>query len=257
MKCEQHRRAYPYALFCDNSKSAYKRKREAFQGVKNLTIVVPCEWMKGLVEKSFLREYPVKVIYNGTDSECFYPDRKRDENDSEKIVLGVANIWEKRKGLDYFKKLSRMLDENYRIVLVGMNFIQRISFMAGRKKTKTTLIRRTQSISELRRLYSNADVFVNPTLEDNFPTTNIEALSCGTPVITFNTGGSPESIDESCGRVVAGKNMKGLKSAVEQICSQPKTNVRESIAEKGRKFSKDGMLERYCQLYQDILHKNI
>ena len=252
MKCEQHRRAYPYALFCDNSKNAYERKREAFQGVKNLTIVVPCKWMKELVERSFLREYPVKVIYNGTDSGCFYPDRKRDENGSEKIVLGVANIWEKRKGLDYFKKLSRMLDENYRIVLVGMNFIQRISFMTGRKKTKATLIRKTQSISELRRLYSNADVFVNPTLEDNFPTTNIEALSCGTPVITFNTGGSPESIDESCGRVIAREDVEGLKAAVEQICSQPRLDVRENIAEKGRKFRKDGMLERYWRLYERL-----
>lgn len=257
MECEQHRKAYPYALFCDNSKNAYERKRAAFQGVKDLTIVVPCEWMKGLVEKSFLREYPVKVIYNGTDSKSFYPDRERDENDSEKIVLGVANIWEKRKGLDYFKKLSRMLDENYHIILVGMNFIQCISFMAGRKKTKTTLIRKTQNISELRRLYSNADVFVNPTLEDNFPTTNIEALSCGTPVITFNTGGSPESVDESCGMVVARENAEGLKAAVEQICSHTKVYVRANIAEKARKFSKDRMLEKYCQLYRDTLHKNI
>ena len=253
MKCEQHRKTYPYALFCDNSKNAYERKREAFKGVRNLTIVVPCEWMRELVEKSFLKEYPVKVIYNGTDSECFYPDRKRDENESEKIVLGVANIWEKRKGLDYFKRLSRMLDGNYRIVLVGMNFIQRIFFMAGKKNTKVTLIRKTQSISELRRLYSNADVFVNPTLEDNFPTTNIEALSCGTPVITFNTGGSPESIAKSCGRVIDKGNLEEMKVAVEQICSRPKSNARDNIAEMAQKFSQDGMLKRYWRLYESLL----
>lgn len=249
MKCEQHRKTYPYALFCDNSKNAYERKREAFKGVRNLTIVVPCEWMRELVEKSFLKEYPVKVIYNGTDSECFYPDRKRDENESEKIVLGVANIWEKRKGLDYFKRLSRMLDGNYRIVLVGMNFIQRIFFMAGKKNTKVTLIRKTQSISELRRLYSNADVFVNPTLEDNFPTTNIEALSCGTPVITFNTGGSPESIKEGSGIVVDKQDVEGLRFAVEKVLSYPEQYIRKNIELEAHKFSMSRMLQSYFQLY--------
>lgn len=256
-RCARHRSAYPYALFCDNSEEAYTRKMAAFQGVEDLTIVTPSRWMKGLVEKSFLKDYPVKVIYNGIDTQVFSPDKKCSiNNDGGYIILGVANVWEKRKGLHYFKRLAKVLDEKYRIILVGLNCIQRMLLKLG-GYSRIMAIGRLQSAEELCRLYSSASVYVNTTLEDNFPTTNLEALSCGTPVITFGTGGSPESIDEECGLVVEKGNVEGLKVAVEKICGNLERYPKNKIAEKAKKYRKEKMDEAYMELYSEIFYKRM
>ncbi|HJA93702.1 MAG TPA: glycosyltransferase [Candidatus Eisenbergiella merdipullorum] len=251
-RCERHRSAYPYALFCDNSREAYARKKAAFQGVKDLTVVTPSRWLKGLVKKSFLMDYPVKVIYNGIDLKAFFPEKGRKAPSGRYLILGVANVWEKRKGLAYFKKLAKMLDERYRIVLVGLNIFQRIGLKAA-GYSRITAMGRTQSAEELRRLYGSAAVYVNTTLEDNFPTTNLEALSCGTPVITFRTGGSPESVDEDCGIVVEKGNVEELKAAVEEICAHPERYPAEKVAEKAQSFRKERMAEDYIKLYRKKL----
>ena len=115
--------------------------------------------------------------------------RKEYGLEGKKIVLGVASVWDERKGLDDFIKLANMLDDSYAIVLVGLSEKQ------IRNLPKEIIgIRRTNSTQELAAIYTAADVFVNPTYEDNYPTTNLEAQACGTPVITYRTGGSPESV---------------------------------------------------------------
>ena len=191
-KCPQPKK-YPARLLFDNSKQNYDRKRDAFCGVNKMTLITPSKWLSELVKESFLREYPVEVLYNTIDTEVFKPvsSKFREKNGlkDKKIVLGVASPWDERKGLEDFIWLANHLDDNYRIVLVGLT-PEQISSLP----TNIIGIQRTNNVQELVELYSAADVFVNPTHEDNYPTTNLEARACGTPVITYNVGGSPESV---------------------------------------------------------------
>lgn len=280
-------KSYPACYLKGDVANNYNRKMRAFTGVKDMTIIVPSIWLKNLVKKSFLKDYRVDVIYNTIDKNVFKPtksDFKEKYNlENKKIVLGVANVWDKRKGLEDFYELATMLDDHYAIVLVGLNGkqihnlpknilgLRRLNSsselagiytvadyfvnpskeetfgmtsleakscgtetivyegtaceeimkihngiivphgasyiyeaITGKKwggvKNKGTIIvciRKTNSTSELAKIYSAADWFVNPTYEDNYPTVNLEAISCGTTVITYNTGGCIETIQKS------------------------------------------------------------
>ena len=206
---------YPKS-FTDNSKTNWKKKKKLFSGVNNLTLVTPSKWLAELVEKSFLSSYPVEVINNGIDFDKFYISNNRSKSeygitDTQKIILGVASIWDKRKGLNDFIKLNSIINkEKYKIVLVGLS-----------EKQKNELpkdivgICHTESVDELVDLYSIASVFVNPTYEDNYPTTNIESIACGTPVITYNTGGSGESA-AIYGSVVKKGDVNGIYSEIKK-----------------------------------------
>ena len=159
-----------------------------------MTLIVPSKWLADLVKQSFLREYPTEVHYNTIDKNVFKPTpsdfRGKYGLQDKFVVLGVASVWDERKGLDDFIKLSEMLDEQkYSIVVVGLSKEQ----LSAQKKSIIG-IGRTESAKELAGIYTAADVFVNPTYEDNYPTVNLEAKACGTSVITYNTGGSPESV---------------------------------------------------------------
>ena len=182
---------YPKAIFSKVEKN-FNRKKEIFNNVENMILVTPSEWLKNEVEKSYLKSYQIEVINNGVDTKIFkYTKSNIKEKYSiknKKIILGVASVWDKRKGLDIFIKLSKRLDNNYQIVLIGLNKKQQ-------KKVSDNIIgiTRTENVQELVKWYSAAEVLFNPTLEDNYPTVNLEAIACGTPVITFDTGGSPES----------------------------------------------------------------
>lgn len=208
---------YPKSL-CDHSTVNYERKKESFTDVKDMIIVTPSKWLADLVQKSFLKEYPVNVISNGIDLDKFRPTkgtfRQNYRLENKKIVLGVASAWTEKKGLNDFEKLSEMLDRSYQIVLVGLTEKQK-------EKLPVSIlgITQTNDVTELAELYSAADVFVNLTYEDTYPTVNLEALSCGTAVITYQTGGSPETLPSCCGRVVSKGNLIEVKKAVEELCS--------------------------------------
>lgn len=263
--CPQQRSAYPYALFKDNSTANYRRKKELFTGVQNLTIVTPSEWLKTIVKQSFLQEYPVEVIYNGIDLAVFKPqpmDKAAVGSGRKKefMILGVANVWEKRKGLSYFEELAKTLPETHRIVLIGVSAKQ--ARQLAHKESKGILpqgkletISRTNSREELAELYRKADVFVNATLEDNFPTTNLEALACGTPVITFATGGSPEAINEKSGIVVEKGNMEKLVQAVIKITDQSGEygcGCHRECRMRALFFDKNERFREYIELYKKI-----
>ncbi|MBE7037955.1 MAG: glycosyltransferase [Ruminococcaceae bacterium] len=240
---------YPESLF-DRTKTMYKLKKKWFTGVENLTIVTPSNWLANLVKQSFLRDYPVKVINNGIDLNIFKPiesEFKKEHNiEDKKVLLGCASPWSDRKGLDVFIKLSDMLSEDYKIVLVGLS-----------KEQLETLpkniigIERTNNQTELAEIYTMADVFVNPTREDNFPTVNIEALACGTPVITFNKGGSPEIIDETCGCVVKCDDVVSLKNEIVRVCEE-KPYSREDCIIRAAQFDMNDKFKEYVDLYDNI-----
>lgn len=248
--CPQYRNSYPYALFKDGSRENYDKKRKAFQGVKGLTIVTPSKWLAGLVKDSYLKEYPVKVIPNGIDLEKFVPMPKDQQNKYQ--ILGVANVWDRRKGLDYLKDLAKRLDpEKYEVVAVGVSKKQLKELPEGMKG-----ILHTKDVQELAELYSNASVYVNPTLEDNFPTTNLEALACGTPVVTFATGGSVESVDDGCGRIVPQKDRDSLYRAVTELCECTE-NMRDACRKRALAYNKYDRFGEYLKLYEEsIYHYN-
>ncbi len=238
---------YPNSFF-DNTRTMWKLKKRWLTGVQNMTIVTPSQWLSKLVRKSFLNEYDVITINNGIDSGVFAPTDsdfriKNSIADDECMILGVASEWTDRKGIDVFVDLAEKLSSTYKIVLVGTN--------EGIDKSlpeSVISVHRTSNQSELVKIYSAADVFVNPTREDNFPTVNLESLACGTPVITFNTGGSPEIIDESCGLVVPVNDIDRLKKAIERVF-QDKPYSRQACVNRARMFEKRVMYEEYVKLY--------
>ena len=244
--CPQYK-DYPRSLV-DNSAYIYNKKKEIFTGVRDLTVVTPSEWLAGLVRRSFLGEYPVRVINNGIDLSVFKPTdsdfRAKYGLESKKIVLGVAFDWGRRKGLDVMCDLARRLPDDYRVVLVGTNDDVDSQLPEG-----VVSIHRTHDREELAEIYTAADVLANPTREDNFPTVNLEALACGTPVVTFRTGGSPECVDESCGLVVDKNDTDGLLRAVCSACETDKFS-KEACLNRASQFDKDDKFEQYVQLYE-------
>lgn len=242
------KKSYPASILLDRSKRNWERKKTLFTGVKNMTIVTPSEWLASLVKESFLGRYPVHVIRNGIDLKAFKPTNsgvaKKYGMGDKKIVLGVASTWSERKGLRDFDRLSEVLPKDkYKIVLVGVNDTQKKSISPD-----ILCIGRTNSVSELAGIYTAADVYVNATYEDNFPTTNIEALACGTPVVTYNTGGSPESLTERCGRVVDKGDVCALARQVEEICGADVLTEKECRT-RAAAFDKKKCFEKYIGLY--------
>lgn len=245
---------YPKTLVFDRSSVNFEDKKYSFLQPKKMVIVTPSVWLKDLVSKSFLKKYSCKVIYNGIDLDVF----KYTKSDfakkygllNKKIVLGVASTWDERKGLKEFIGLSRLLSDKYKIVIVGVDEKQK------QKLPKSILtITRTENINKLVEIYSAADVFVNPTYEDNFPTVNLEALACGTPVIAYNTGGCREQILSNCGNIVPRGNIVKLKEEIEQICKEEK-NI-EACKESVKHFEKQKAYKNYLDLFSDMLSKNL
>lgn len=244
---------YPYTWFFDKSKKNYGRKKKCFCGVENLTIVTPCEWLKMLVQESYLNNYPVKVINNGIDIDIFKPtssDFRRNHGlEYKKMILAVMMSASKRKGIDIIYDLANKINiDEEAIVIVGLKEDEIVKLPQG-----TMGITRTSNVKELAEIYSAADVFINPTLEDNFPTTNLEALACGTPLATFYTGGSPESVDEHTGIVAAEKNADVLLEAIRAIYSNGKEYYSYYCRKKAEElYSKELFAAKYMKLYREI-----
>ncbi len=244
---------YPKSLI-DNSKKMYQLKKKWFTSVEKLTIVTPSNWLAELVSQSFFQDYPVKVINNGIDLNVFNPTRnifikKYNIPDEKKILLGVAFGWGERKGLDVFIELYKRLDKNiYQLILVGTNEIIDEVLPKG-----IISIHKTENLKELAELYTSADLFVNPTREDNYPTVNMEALACGTPVLTFQTGGSPEIIDDSCGSVVDCNDIDSMVREIERICTEvPYTT--ENCLLRAQSFDMNDRFKEYVKLYEDCTY---
>lgn len=242
--CEHcmQKKEYPASYVWDNSRGNYIRKKNAIGQIDKLEVVTPSDWLKKLVEQSFLKRYSVQVVKNGIDLSEFHPvyDKNMKQKyglQGKKIILGVASEWSKRKGLQDFEKLADMIEDKYHIVLIGN--------ITGKKidKSNVTLIHRTENKAQLAAWYTEADVFFNPTYEDNYPTVNLEAQACGTPVITYNTGGSPEGIMSGGGYVI---EQADLNAFIKQLKAMEKMKL---VPKGCEEMSKEKMLECYMKIY--------
>lgn len=253
MICPQ-KGAFPKSIGFDRSSQNYALKKSLYAGKQNMLMVPVSEWLGDLVGRSFLKDVPRCIINNGIDLNIFKPTksdiREKYGIGNKFIVLGVADGYGDRKGLNEFVELSNILGKDYQIIMVGVEESE-LSLIPSRIIAKT----RTNSQQELVNLYSVADVYINPTYEDNFPTTNIEALACGTPIITYKTGGSPEAVDASTGIVVEQGDIKGLVEAIQQMKDYPISSVvcRQRAEEC---FNQDTCFANYVDKYESII-KNI
>lgn len=241
---------YPERWLLDSSQSNYTAKKELFTSVKNMTIVTPSNWLGDIVKQSYLSKYEVKVINNGIDLRAFVPTvgnfKEANNLENKFIILGVASHWDKRKGLDYFEELAKVLDDSFKVVVIGVTESQIAALPSN-----ILSISRTNNVTALAEIYSAADVFINPTLEDNFPTTNLEALACGTPVITFKTGGSVESVDENTGLIVDQGDLDGLVSAVKSLAV--KNFSAEACLKRSKLYDKEERYSDYVSLYTSLM----
>ena len=232
---------YPKSVFVDHSKKNYAKKKRLFTGLQNLTIVTPSSWLAKQANASFLGEYPCVMMNNGIDLSIFFP---QPVEKNEKMLLNIADGLDERKGYRDLIALMEKLPEDYRLVMVGL-----------KKKDLAKLpesiipVLRTETMQELAKYYSQAEWFVNTTYEDTFPTVNIEALGCGTPIITYASGGSPEIIDETCGRVVA----VGDVDAIAQIILENQPFAVEACVQRAQNFDKQNNYRKYINLYEETL----
>lgn len=247
--CHQCCQKKYYTWFFDKSRFLFDKKKDLFKNI-DLTVVTPSQWLSDIVKQSFLGNYPIKVINNGIDLSEFknassdFKLKYKVEN--KKIILGVSFEWGMRKGVDVFINLAKRLNDSYKVILVGTDDkIDRIL------PDNILSIHRTHNQKELAEIYSVADVFVNTTREENYPTVNMEALACGTPVLTFKTGGSPEMLDKTCGSVVECDDIDALEEEIIRICSD-KPYSKEACINKAREFDKNERFKEYLKLYERI-----
>lgn len=240
---------HPQSLFLDNSKRNYDRKRDAFTGIDNMVIVTPSSWLKGLVEQSFFKKYPVRVIHNGINMNNFRPTygvmKETLGLKNKKILLGVSSTWAEGKGMADFIHLSKKISADYKIVLVGLD-----SKQLEELPNNIIGIERTDSVAELAELYTAATVFLNLTYEDNYPTTNLEAIACGTPVITYRTGGSPEIVEKTgFGQIVQQGSIEEVLEAIPKAEKMSVPNGLSAYLDQKERFTE------YQQLYEELLQE--
>ena len=255
--CPQ-KKEFPTSWLLDRSERNFLDKKAAFTSMpkERLTIVPVSEWIRGEMEQSFLKGYDMRVIHNGINLEVFnIYDTEEVKNKyqlgGKHILLGVASIWSREKGLDDFIELAAMLNEDETLVLVGVD-----AAIQKRLPYNIIGITRTENIRQLAELYSAADVFVNLTWQDNYPTVNLEAIACGTPVVTYRTGGSIEAVTEHTGFVVEQGDVKGILEAVRKIEKAGKTSYQQPCRDYAlAHFNKEERYADYLRLYDELIRK--
>ena len=238
----------------DRSRRNYNLKKRLLAKIPFLTIVPVSDWLANNIMQSHLHGRPIKVIHNGIDISIFSPQPKDvherygiDKN--KKIVLGVAAVWDTRKGLEDIYKLAKILPKDEYVIFIVGKRTDKGNYVAD--CCSIVYVDRTQNALELAQLYSSATVFINPTYQDNYPTTNLEAIACGTPVITYRTGGSPESVDDKTGVVVEQGDIEGLKRAVLQLSIGDYTEECRLKAEK--EFDNTKCFNPYISIYNKLI----
>ena len=254
----QQKSAYPKSMGLDRSRQNFLKKKEVFSDMKNLTIVPVSKWLEGELKDSFLSEYTCHQIYNGIDINVFTPclDTEKYKEayhipKDKHIILGVASNWY-RKGLPDFIKLFDKIDTSKAvIVLVGLHADEKKHLPEG-----IIGISRTENVNELVALYSMASVFFNPSLEDNFPTTILESLACGTPVVTYNTGGCGEALTNEIGAIVNQGDREAILAGIERFSASKSPELANACRTRiVQAFNKDERFNEYFNMYKSIISK--
>lgn len=252
-KCPQYR-DYP-GTYVDQTRFMWKMKKRWFAGIEDMLVVTPSQWLADLALKSMLGQYPVKVINNGINLNIFHPGendfRKKYACEDKFIILGVAYGWGYKKGLDVFINLCKQLGPEYQMVLVGTD-----DEVDRSLPEQVISIHRTQNQAELSEIYSASDLLVNASREENYPTVNMESLACGTPVLTFNAGGSAEIIDRTCGRVVPTDDINALILEINRIRAE-KPFSEKSCIYKAQNFDMQEKFGEYVALFESICEKGL
>lgn len=246
-QCRTCGQAKLYSWFMDRSTWLFEKKKEYTSGL-DMTIITPSKWLGKMVRQSFLGDYPVKVINNGIDLSVFQPTqshfRAKYNLLNKKIVLGVSYKWDQKKGLDEFIRLAHVLGKEYTLVLVGTD-----GETERMLPDNVISIRRTANQRDLAGIYTAADVFVNLTQEDTFPTVNIESLACGTPVVTYDVGGSAEMLTEHCGAVIQGRDFQELVRSIRFVC-RSSSEWAEACVRQAKHFNCENKYREYLELYR-------
>lgn len=248
--CVQQK-SYPINQGLDGSRRNHRKKKQWFGDLPNLTIVTPCEWLMTVVDQSHMAYAKQKVIINGVDLKTFHPVksdiRARYQLEDHYVVLSIASEWDDRKGLPYLIKAAQNLGDAYRFVVIGLSEEQ-----VSTLPSQMIGITHTQDVNELASWYTTADCFANPTLEDNMPMVNLEALACGTPVVVFDTGGCPEAVDEHSGIVVEKGNQQALQEAIVRCCESKNDERQTQCLARAELFSADRTFQQYIELYEEL-----
>lgn len=244
---------YPFTINGSQVPVMYEKKKEVFCSLSpnQLSIVTPSNWLEDQVRMSFLGSQYIRTIHNGIDHSSFHyvqsDFRSVHHLENDFLILAVAGVWNHEKGLDDLVRWSHQMKDHQKLIVVGgpKHALKKFD------PAHTITIPYVNGTEELCRIYSAADVMVNLTLEDTFPTVNLEAQACGTPVLTYQTGGSPESITPKTGMVIEKGNLESMIQNAEKIQNQEIIFSSPDCMRNARRFDVRNMLNSYRALYEE------
>lgn len=250
----------------DISNKGWTRKMHLLSDTDSVVFVTCSHWLADVARKSsLLQGYRIETIPNPIDTEVFRPQAKaagRQKwgiNPNANIILfGAANILDRRKGISYLVEALQLLKDNYpankqvEVVIFGKNKSFDVSLLPFKVYELDTI----HAQEDLAELYSAANVFVTPAIEDNLPNTVMEALASGTPVVAFNTGGIPDMVDHlQNGYLAQYKSAADFAGGINYVLQHPDAQV---LADNARNkvlqnFTNEFVAKRYLRLYQSLL----
>lgn len=242
------------SLFFDCSCAVLRDKYAFLSAVPKLILVGCSRWVCEQAGKSVLKDLPIQHIYNGVDIEIFKPYdnselyEKYGIMSDDRIIMGMANKWLEPNNALLLAQTVRMLDEKTKLLLVGCTESQ----MAYLKKLTRYIIPVgfIKDRTALAKLYSMATVFVNATHADTLPTVNMESVCSGTPVITYNSCGSPELVLEGCGKVISENDVAAMVLAMRELSG---TMTDDALKNARNQFDKTKCYQKYIEVYEKLL----
>lgn len=241
---------YPSRPIINLARVVHSYRKRNIGNLKKLVIVTPSKWMANMVAQSYLKDKKCVVINNGINLTIFHPvenniREKYNISPNDKILLSIGNPVCQLKGREYLHKLAKELPLGFVLIMVGCVQEDVTKF----KEYKHVFALPRIDRDKLLQFYSAADLFINPTLADNFPTVNLEAQACGCPVVAFDSDGTIETVDPQSGKIVPRKDYEALKKAIYDFKYE---GSRESAMSFASKFDQKKCIEEYINLYNEL-----